>query len=36
MSNVGGAPGGMTRNKLFLGKTLALDSPNLRYAVIPE
>lgn len=36
MSNIGGDLGGMTGNKLFLGKTLVLDTPNLRYAVIPE
>ena len=34
-SNVGGDLGGMTGNKLFLGKKLVLDTPNLRYAVIP-
>ena len=33
-SNVGGDLGGMTGNKLFLGKTLVLDAPNLRYSVI--
>lgn len=33
-SNIGGDLGGMTGNKLFLGKTLILDAPNLRYTVI--
>lgn len=33
-SNIGGDLGGMTGNKLFLGKTLVLDTPNLRYSVI--
>ena len=33
-SNIGGDLGGMTGNKLFLGKTLVLDAPNLRYTVI--
>lgn len=32
-ANIGGDLGGMTGNKLFLGKTLILDAPNLRYAV---
>ena len=32
-ANIGGDLGGMTGNKLFLGKTLILDTPNLRYAV---
>lgn len=34
-SNIGGDLGGMTGNKLFLGKTLVLDAPNLRYTVLP-
>lgn len=34
-SNVGGDLGGMTGNKLFLGKKLVLDTPNLRYALVP-
>ncbi|MCX2719185.1 hypothetical protein [Lentiprolixibacter aurantiacus] len=33
-SNIGGDLGGMTGNKLFLGKTLVLDAPNLRYALV--
>ena len=33
-SNIGGDLGGMTGNKLFLGKTLVLDAPNLRYSVM--
>lgn len=33
-ANIGGDLGGMTGNKLFLGKTLILDAPNLRYTVI--
>ena len=33
-SNVGGDLGGMTGNKLFLGKTLVLDAPNLRYSLM--
>jgi hypothetical protein len=33
-ANIGGDLGGMTGNKLFLGKTLILDAPNLRYAVM--
>ena len=33
-SNIGGDLGGMTGNKLFLGKTLILDTPNLRYSVL--
>ena len=33
-SNIGGNLGGMTGNKLFLGKTLILDTPNLRYSVL--
>lgn len=32
-ANIGGDLGGMTGNKIFLGKTLILDAPNLRYAV---
>ena len=32
-ANIGGDLGGMTGNKLFLGKTLIIDTPNLRYAV---
>ena len=32
-ANIGGELGGMTGNKLFLGKTLILDAPNLRYTV---
>ncbi|OIQ36866.1 MAG: hypothetical protein BM563_09895 [Bacteroidetes bacterium MedPE-SWsnd-G1] len=32
-ANIGGDLGGMTGNKLFLGKTLILDTPNLRYTV---
>ena len=35
-SNIGGDLGGMTGNKLFLGKTLVLDAPNLRYAVMEQ
>lgn len=34
-SNIGGDLGGQTGNKLFLNKTLVLDTPNLRYAVLP-
>jgi len=34
LSAVGGNLGGMTGNKLFLNKTLVLDTPNRRYAVI--
>jgi len=34
-SNFGGDLGGQTGNKLFLNKTLVLDAPNLRYAVLP-
>ena len=34
-SSIGGDLGGMTGNKLFLNKTLVLDTPNLRYAVLP-
>lgn len=33
-ANIGGDLGGMTGNKLFIGKTLILDAPNLRYALI--
>lgn len=33
-SSIGGDYGGMTGNKLFLGKILILDIPNLRYAVV--
>ena len=33
-SNIGGDLGGMTGNKLFLGKTLVLDTPNLQYTVL--
>ena len=33
-SNIGGDLGGMTGTKLFLGKTLVLDAPNLRYTII--
>lgn len=33
-SNIGGDLGGMTGNKLFLGKTLVLDAPNLKYCVL--
>ena len=33
-ANIGGDLGGMTGNKLFLGKTLVLDTPNLRYALM--
>lgn len=33
-SNIGGDLGGQTGNKLFLNKTLVLDAPNLRYAVM--
>lgn len=32
-ANIGGDLGGMTGNKIFLGKTLILDTPNLRYTV---
>ena len=32
-ANIGGDLGGMTGNKLFLGKTLILDAPNLKYTV---
>lgn len=32
-ANIGGDLGGMTGNKLFVGKTLILDAPNLRYTV---
>ena len=32
-ANIGGDLGGMTGNKIFLGKTLILDAPNLRYTV---
>jgi len=35
-ANIGGDLGGMTGNKLFLGKTLILDTPNLRYSVIDQ
>lgn len=34
-SSIGGDLGGQTGNKLFLNKTLVLDAPNLRYAVLP-
>lgn len=34
VSSIGGDLGGMTGNKLFLGKTLVLDTPNLRYALM--
>ena len=33
-ANIGGDLGGMTGNKLFLEKTLILDTPNLRYSVL--
>lgn len=33
-SNIGGDLGGMTGNKLFVGKTLVMDFPNLRYILI--
>ena len=33
VANIGGDLGGMTGNKIFVGKTLILDPPNLRYAV---
>ncbi len=36
MSNIGGDLGGQTGNKLFLDKKLVLDTPNLRYAVLPQ
>ena len=32
-ANLAGDLGGMTGNKIFLGKTLILDAPNLRYAI---
>lgn len=32
-ANIGGDLGGMTGNKIFVGKTLILDAPNLRYTV---
>ena len=32
-ANIGGDLGGMTGNKIFIGKTLILDAPNLRYTV---